>query len=84
MYRIVDEHNVELDKNKIDSLFIELNKALRKKMKKQPRGFKATLYVVGGACVVAKLQYRLSTTDIDAMWDVGDTMRECINEVGDK
>lgn len=34
--------------------------------------------------VVTTLQSRLSTTDIDAIWDVGEVMRECINEVGDK
>lgn len=82
MYKIVDEHNIALNKETIDSLFYELNKALRKKVRRQPRDYKATLYVVGGACIVAKLQSRVSTNDIDAMWDIGDTMRECINEIG--
>lgn len=84
MYRIIDRHKTPLTKEMIDNLFFELNKALRKKMRKYPSGYKATLYVVGGASVVTRLQSRESTEDVDAMWDVGATMRDCINEVGDK
>lgn len=39
--------------------------------------------MVGGACIVANLQSRASTTDIDALWSIGSEMREAINEVGD-
>lgn len=49
-----------------------------------PRGYKVDLYVVGGVCVVSSLGTRASTTDIDAVWNIGSEMRECINEVGDK
>lgn len=84
MNTIVDRHNKELNKQQIDALFFELNKELRKKMRKIPKDFKANLYVVGGACVVAKLQSRYSTNDIDAMWDIGSEMRDCINAVGDR
>lgn len=80
---IKDTHDKELTKQDIDNLFYELNKALRKKFKRQPKYFKAELYVVGGACVVANLQSRASTTDIDALWSIGSEMREAINEVGD-
>ena len=83
MYTIKDNHNNVLTKTEIDNLFFTLNKALRKKLRKQPQGFKADLYVVGGACIVAFLQGREGTTDIDAMWRIGDTMRDCINSVGD-
>lgn len=84
MYKITDIHQTQLTGEMIDTLYYELNKVLRKKMRKYPSGYKATLYVVGGACVVTRLKSRVSTTDIDAIWDVGDTMRDCINEVGDK
>lgn len=80
---IKDTHDKELTKEDIDRLFYELNRALRKKFKRQPKYFKAELYVVGGACVVANLQSRASTTDIDALWSIGSEMREAINEVGD-
>lgn len=84
MYKIIDIHQTQLTGEMIDNLYYELNKVLRKKMRKYPCGYKATLYVVGGACVVTRLKSRVSITDIDAIWDVGDTMRDCINEVGDK
>lgn len=84
MYRIIDSHDVSLTKSDMDNLFYELNKELRKKLRKMPRDYKADLYVVGGACVVATLGSRDSTTDIDAMWTIGAEMRECINAVGDK
>lgn len=81
--RIVDSHNKSLNKDDIDNLFYELNKSLRKRLRKQPRDYKVELYVVGGACVVSVLGTRESTTDIDAMWTIGSEMRDCINEVGD-
>lgn len=84
MYRIIDSHDVILTKADMDNLFYELNKELRKKLRKMPRDYKADLYVVGGACVVATLGSRDSTTDIDAMWTIGAEMRECINAVGDR
>ena len=84
MYRVVDSHNISLTKSDMDNLFYELNKELRKKMRKLPRDCKADLYVVGGACVVTTLGSRDSTTDIDAVWTIGAEMRECINVVGDR
>ena len=84
MHTIIDNHDVYLDKSKMDFLFRELNKELRKKMKRLPKDYKADLYVVGGACIVATLGSRNATTDIDAMWTIGSEMRECINIVGDR
>ena len=49
MYRIIDNHNVPLNKEMIDSLLWELNKALRKKLRRAPYGYKADIYLVGGA-----------------------------------
>lgn len=83
MYTIHDYHNEPLTKERIDYLFSKLNKELCKKYRKMPKDFKADLYVVGGACIVTQLRSRDSTTDIDAMWQTGDDMRECINKVGD-
>lgn len=83
MYTIKDNHNTPLDKEMMDNLFYELNKELRKKLKKMPRGYKAELYVVGGACVVSTLGTRNSTVDVDAVWNIGSEMRDCINKVAD-
>ena len=84
MDRIVDSSNIPLNKAYIDELFSELNKEFRRKMKKISRNIKVDLYVVGGACVVAMLGSRPSTTDIDAMWVIGSDMREAINAVADR
>ena len=84
MYTIADNHNTPLTKQMMDNLFFELNKELRKKLRKLPRDYKAELYVVGGACVIATLGTRTSTMDIDAVWSIGSEMRDCINIVGDR
>lgn len=84
MHTIIDSHNVDLDKEFIDKIYYELNKELRKKFRKYSKDYKADLYVVGGACIVSCLRSRKSTTDIDAMWSIGSTMRDCINAVGDR
>jgi hypothetical protein len=84
MQTISDNHNVALDKNFIDNIYYELNNELRKKFRNCPSEYKADLYVVGSACIVSCLHSRNSTTDIDAMWNIGSTMRDCINIVGDR
>lgn len=81
---LTDYYEKALGKADIDNLFYELNKALRHKLRKLAYGYKVDLYVVGGACMVAKLQTRDSTCDVDAVWTIGEDMRECINEVADK
>lgn len=83
MYSFVDENKFALNKEQIDNLFRELNKELRKKLRKHPSWYKVELYVVGGACMVAAFGSRESTMDVDAVWTVGDLMRDCINTVGD-
>lgn len=70
--------------DKINDLFWELNRELRKRLKRQvPRDFKVDLYVVGGACVVTTLHSRESTTDIDALWQNSGVVQDAINAVGD-
>ena len=76
MYSFVDENKFALNKEQIDNLFRELNKELRKKLRKHPSWYKVDLYVVGGACMVAAFGSRESTMDIDAVWTVGDLMRD--------
>lgn len=58
MERIVDEHLKTSNKNDLDNLYYELNKELRKRLRKTPRDYKVDLYVVGGACIVSSLQSR--------------------------
>ena len=83
MNTIKDNHDKQLDKQMMDKLFFQLNKELRKKLKRMSKEYKEELYVVGGACVVAALESRYSTTDIDAIWSMGSIMRDCINKVAD-
>lgn len=82
--RIDDCHNVSLNEDRINHLFWDLNKELRKRLRKQvPKDFKIDLYVVGGACVVTTLHSRESTTDIDALWQNSGVVQDAINAVGD-
>lgn len=70
-----------MNKQQLDNLLWQLNKELRKKMRKVPYGYKVNMYIVGGASVIARYSYRTSTQDVDAIWDVGSEMREAINAV---
>lgn len=84
MQRIDDCHSVSLNEGKINDLFWDLNKELRKRLKKQvPKDFKIDLYVVGGACIVVTLHSRESTMDIDALWQKSGVVQDAINAVGD-
>lgn len=80
---IVERHNIDLCAGKINDLFFDLNKELRKRMKKTPKEIKMDMYVVGGACVVTTLHSRESTTDIDALWHEDSVVQDSINAVGD-
>lgn len=70
-----------MDRQQLDSLLWQLNRELRKRMRKVPYGYKVNMYIVGGASVIARYSYRASTQDVDAIWDVGSEMREAINAV---
>lgn len=84
MQRIDDCHSVSLNEGKINDLFWDLNKGLRKRLRKQvPKDFKIDLYVVGGACIVVTLHSRESTMDIDALWQKSGVVQDAINAVGD-
>lgn len=73
-----------MNKQELDNLLWQLNKELRKKMRKVLYGYKVNMYIVGGASVIARYSYRTSTQDVDAIWDVGSEMREAINAVAQK
>ncbi len=84
MQRIDDCYSVSLNEGKINDLFWDLNKELRRRLKKQvPKDFKIDLYVVGGACIVVTLHSRESTMDIDALWQRSGVVQDAINAVGD-
>lgn len=71
-----------LSKQNIDSIFFDIAKQLKKKLK--GRRFSYELIVVGGASILLNYSFRMSTIDIDCV-DVNDAlMNEIINEVGDK
>lgn len=84
MEHIGDFHEKPLTKVDLDTLFYELNKYLRKSMRRTPWDYKVDIYIVGGAYIVTTLETRESTTDVDAIWTAGDTMQDAINYVGDK
>ena len=75
---------VIMNREQLDNLLWQLNKELRKKMRKAPYEYKVNMYIVGGASVIARYSYRASTQDVDAIWDVGSEMREAINVVAQK
>lgn len=52
-------------------------------MRKVPYGYKVNMYIVGGASIIARYDYRDSTVDVDAIWDIGSEMREAINKVAE-
>lgn len=83
-YSFIDENKKQLTKQDIDFIYNELNKELRKKFKKYPKDFKAELYVVGGANIITNIGSRVSTLDIDGMWNIGAEMRDCINSMSDR
>lgn len=84
MQRIDDCHSVSLNEGKINDLFWDLNKGLRKRLRKQvPKDFRIDLYVVGGACIVVTLHSRESTMNIDALWQKSGVVQDAINAVGD-
>lgn len=83
-YAFIDKNIRSLSKDDIDIIYWELNKELRKKFRKYPSSMKAELYVVGGANIVTSLLSRNSTMDIDAIWNIGSDMRDCINKMSDR
>lgn len=72
-----------MNRTQLNQLLWELNKELRRKMRKAPYGYKVNMYIVGGASIIARYDYRESTVDVDAIWDVGSEMRESINRVAE-
>ena len=71
-----------LSKEKMDILFKEIAKELKKKLK--GKKFSYELIVVGGASILLNYSFRMSTIDIDCL-DLNDAlMNEIVNEVGNK
>lgn len=83
METVKDYEHDTLTKEVVERLFKLLNKELCRKYRGLPMWFKEELYVAGGVCIMLMLGSRDSTFDIDAVWKTGDSMRECIEKVGD-
>lgn len=65
-----------LDKNRLDALLIFLNHKLS--VKGSPV---INLYIVGNAAMVLRSVYFEHIYTVDATWDGGDVVKECINEI---
>ena len=73
---------LSLSKEIIESLFLDIDKELKKKLK--GKRFSYELIIVGGASILLNYSFREATIDIDCV-DINDAlMNEIINEVGDK
>ena len=59
-------------------------KELAKEFKKRGHGTPAEMILVGGASVLINYQFRASSYDIDATYEVPFIMKEAINAVGDR
>ena len=71
-----------LSKEKMDILFKEIAKELKKKLK--GKRFSYELIIVGGASILLNYSFRMSTIDIDCL-DLNEAlMNEIVNEVGNK
>ena len=71
-----------LSREKLDILFKEIAKQLKKKLK--GKRFSYELIVVGGASILLNYSFRMSTIDIDCL-DLNDAlMNEIVNEVSNK
>ena len=72
----------KLSKEQLDSLFKDIAKELKKRIKN--KAFSYELIIVGGASILLNYSFRETTVDIDCL-DVHDAlMNEIINYVGDK
>lgn len=72
----------KLSKEQLDSIFKDIAKELKKKIKNKALSYE--LIVVGGASILLNYSFRETTVDIDCL-DVQDAlMNEIINSVGEK
>ena len=72
----------KLSKEQLDSIFNDIAKELKKKIKSKALSYE--LIIVGGASILLNYSFRETTVDIDCL-DVQDAlMNEIINDVGEK
>lgn len=68
-------------KENLDTYLKELAKAFRKR---NGTAMPAEIILVGGAAVLANYGFRAMTTDIDAIIHAASSMKDAINEVGNR
>ena len=75
------EQRIEFTKDNIDLYLKEVAKAYRKMVGKD---FPAEIILIGGASILINYGFRGMTTDVDALIHASSSMKDAINQVGDK
>ena len=75
------EQRIEFTKENIDLYLKEVAKAYRKMVGKD---FPAEIILIGGASILVNYGFRGMTTDVDALIHASSSMKDAINQVGDK
>ena len=75
------EQRIEFTKGNIDLYLKEVAKAYRKMVGKD---FPAEIILIGGASILVNYGFRGMTTDVDALIHASSSMKDAINQVGDK
>ena len=75
------EQRIEFKKDNIDLYLKEVAKAYRKLVGK---AFPAEIVLIGGASILVNYGFRGMTTDVDALIHASSSMKDAINQVGDK
>ena len=75
------EQRIEFNKDNIDLYLKEVAKAYRKLVGKD---FPAEIVLIGGASILVNYGFRGMTTDVDALIHASSSMKDAINQVGDK
>ena len=75
------EQRIEFKKDSIDLYLKEVAKAYRKLVGK---AFPAEIVLIGGASILVNYGFRGMTTDVDALIHASSSMKDAINQVGDK
>ena len=73
-------HSALLDKNKLDDIFSFLADEYKKTGSKET----INIYVVGGAAIVINFTYRLSTIDVDALYELDPNFEKAKEAVKNK
>ena len=75
------EQQIEFHKDNVDLYLKEVAKAYRKLAGK---GSPAEIVLIGGASILVNYSFRGMTTDVDALISASASMKDAINQVGDK